>query len=374
MSAKCHDDIIEAILSVIRPRRGVLRLLGRVQDPRLRHSTADDLFFLIPDLHLLTPRRQKAFGKREFNYRELGLLGEILGAMAVLKKQWDKDGTTKLRTFQLGDFFDIWREFPGQVDPSKVGDEVYSQLRDVLYRGVYRGLSCLKASFLVGNHDVRDDDRLPELNFWTKAFNYSRRASDKPFFLAFHGDVFDFIEKFPTFIKSLMVNIVGTLTPLKTYPVGVDMTRINKPLKDLTAAITEPDHTLSALGAPRVTGGEKLPRYLCNIVTNLKSQPLPHKYLGRVHEMIEMARREDLTGSNVRIVAIGHTHQAKMAFYAPETEEPPILLMDIGAWIENCSYPRDEDGQFVTEPSAQIGVIHANDARLYQIYVPSPGD
>jgi len=186
--------------------------------------------------------------------------------------------------------------------------------------------------------------------------------------------VFDFIEKFPTFIKSLMVNIVGALTPLKTYPVGVDMTRINKPLKDLTAAITEPDHTLSALGAPRVTGGEKLPRYLCNIVTNLKSQPLPHKYLGRVHEMIEMARREDLTGSNVRIVAIGHTHQAKMAFYAPETEEPPILLMDVGAWIENCTYPRDEDGQFVTEPSAQIGVIHANDARLYQIYVPSPGD
>jgi len=373
MPPKCHDEVIEAILSVVGPRKGDLRLLGRVQDPRLGHSAADDVFFLIPDLHLLTPERQIAFGKREFNYPDPCLLAEMLNALADLKKKWDADAAVKLRTFQIGDFFDIWREFPSRVDTSKIADEVYSPLRDILYRGIYRGLACLKATFLLGNHDVRNNDRLAELSFWTKAFNYMGRPSEKPFLLILHGDLFDFIEKFPTWLKSLAVNIAGNSTQVNAYPVGVDMTRINKPLEDLADAVTEPEHELSVQGALKVTPGGRLPRLFCDTVTDLNSTPLPHKFLRGVQAVLDTARQENLTGSQVRIVALGHTHQAKMVFYTPEADEPPLLLMDVGAWIENCIYPRDEGGEMVTEPSAQIGVIHANDARLYQISVPPPG-
>ena len=42
--------------------------------------------------------------------------------------------------------------------------------------------------------------------------------------------------------------------------------------------------------------------------------------------------------------------------------------MDVGAWIEQCTYPLDA-GETVTEPSAQLGVIHGNDVRLYQMRV-----
>lgn len=43
-------------------------------------------------------------------------------------------------------------------------------------------------------------------------------------------------------------------------------------------------------------------------------------------------------------------------------------LMDNGAWIEHCTY-RLAEGDEVTEPSAQFGVIHGNDIRVYQIRV-----
>jgi UDP-2,3-diacylglucosamine pyrophosphatase LpxH len=370
MPPKCHDEIIEAILSVVAPRKGDLRLLGRVQDPLLGHAAADDVFFLIPDLHLLTPERQEAFGKREFNYRDPCLLAEILNALAVLKKKWDDSGNVKLRTFQIGDFFDIWREFPRQVDASKIGDGVYSPLRDILYRGIYRGLACLKTTFMLGNHDIRNADRLSELNFWTKAFNYTGRPAEKPFLLTLHGDAFDFIEKFPTWLKALAVNLAGNSTQVNAYPVGVDMTRINKPLKELSGAVTEPEHELSVQGALKITPGGRLPRFLCDEANNLRSTPLPHRFLGKIHDVLGTAREENLTGSDVRIVALGHTHQAKMVLYTPDADEPPFLVMDVGAWIEDCKYIQAENGKMITEPSAQIGVIHANDARLYQISVP----
>jgi hypothetical protein len=44
----------------------------------------------------------------------------------------------------------------------------------------------------------------------------------------------------------------------------------------------------------------------------------------------------------------------------------PLLLIDAGAWIESCSYGLEEGGA-VTEPNAQLAVIHGNDARVYQV-------
>jgi hypothetical protein len=111
---------------------------------------------------------------------------------------------------------------------------MHGALRDVLYRGVVRGMPCLRATMLLGNHDTKHGQALEEIDFRLKAFN--RDANGEPF-----------------------------------------------------------------LHAPQPPG-----RFLC--------------------------------------------------------------LMDNGAWIEHCTY-RLAEGDEVTEPSAQLGVMHGNDVRLYQIRV-----
>ena len=44
----------------------------------------------------------------------------------------------------------------------------------------------------------------------------------------------------------------------------------------------------------------------------------------------------------------------------------PLVLMDCGGWIENCT-ARPAKGPAHVVPSGQIGVQHANEVRLYQI-------
>ncbi len=368
--SKSHDEIAEAILSAVGRRKGDIRLIGRLLDPRLGHSAEDDALVLIGDLHLLSPARQEAFGSRRPSYaEEPSLLAEILAALAKLKKRW-RDGGASLRTFQLGDFFDVWREFPRDVDMSKVGDDVFGPLRDILYRGVQRGRECLKAVFLLGNHDCRGTSRFPETGFWVKAFNHTGPRKAKPFLLALHGDVFDWVEKLPAGLKSLMVNLAGKASPESCYPVGVDNTCLNKPPEEQRDAITEPEHALAAQGAPAVVPGKSLPRSLCQSISDVRAGEPLHKHLPKAHAMIETARRDDSTGSAVRVIAMGHTHHARMVFHDPGTDEPPLLLMDVGAWYEDCRYVLEEGGREVVEHSAQLGVIAGNDARLYQIHIP----
>ncbi len=74
----------------------------------------------------------------------------------------------------------------------------------------------------------------------------------------------------------------------------------------------------------------------------------------------------------MKVVTMGHTHKASLILCRPSGDRP-MLLMDVGAWIENCTYPLAENGAVVTEPSAQLGVIHGNDALIYQIRLTQRG-
>jgi hypothetical protein len=371
-SEERHADIVRAILEVLRPKHGEIRLLSRVRDPGLNNPSSEDVFFFVPDLHLISPARQSDFGTWGFNHAKSGcLLAEILEKILVLKQRWDATGEAKLRTFQIGDLFDIWREFPGRIDPGKIADDTYGDLRDVLYRRLFTGLSCLKSVVLIGNHDTKNGTPLQEIDFRLRAF--SRTASDqaKPFLMMLHGDVFAFVEKFPAFIKAFFVNLAGTATPVNTYWVakwGKYMCQINKPVDELQKAITKPVHKLaSSAGALRVEPDTVLPDRLCQETSSVVS-PM-HPFLGSIHEMIALSRQDDLWASQVRVVALGHTHQANMVFSQPPGEAP-LLVMDVGAWIEKCRYPLDPGGEVVAEPSAQLGVISGNDARIYQVRLP----
>jgi hypothetical protein len=130
-----HDDVLAALLRVLSPRNGELRLLGRLHDPLLGNASDHEVFLLVPDLHLISRAREPSFGAYGFNHGTSDLLAQLLAALAELREAWEDTGAHKLMTVQLGDFFDLWREFGGVARPEQIGDGEWGALRDVLYRG-----------------------------------------------------------------------------------------------------------------------------------------------------------------------------------------------------------------------------------------------
>lgn len=362
-----HDDIVAALLDV--PDLSLeVRLLGRIADPVIGNSSDHEVFLFVPDLHVLTPERQKRFANYAFNHAGTRVLARLLQRLATLRADWDDNGEHKLVTVQLGDFFDLWREFPHGADPGSVPDDAHGDLRDVLYRGVDRHLPCLKATMLLGNHDTKRGTPLPEIPFRLKAFN--RTEHGNPFLFTTHGDAFDLLEILvPDAIEEFIVQFVGSLTPVNKYPVadwGAAAAKTNKPIKDLEDCIMQPRHDLAtASGAVRVQPGDALPARFARIVT--APEDANHGQFEKYHQSITAATARGLDAGSVRVVVVGHSHAAAMILCQPPAGRP-LLMMDVGAWIEQCTYPLDEGGT-VTEPSAQLGVIHGNDARLYQIRV-----
>ena len=368
-----HDEIIAAWLEVLTPLGGEVRLVGRVHDPLISNLSETDVFLLIPDLHLLSPARQKRFGHYGFNHAGKELLQKLLRRMATLTDVWINEDNKKLITIQLGDFFDMWREFPGVANPGGIPDDAHGDLRDILYRGSFRGKQCLKATMIMGNHDTRNGIWLQEIHsFLLKGFNRSR--NDKPFLFVTHGDAFDILETtMPEAIKEFAVTFLGDMTPVKNYPLttwGKLAGKTNKNFSDMEDAVTTPEHSLmKGNGAPGVMPGQQLPDLFCEMIVS--PEDTDDVFFKKVYRCIDIARENNTSGQQVRVVAIGHTHHASMILCRPEGEGRPMVLMNAGAWIENCSYPLAESGTVVTEPSAQLGVIYGNDARIYQIRLPA---
>jgi UDP-2,3-diacylglucosamine pyrophosphatase LpxH len=362
-----HDEIVAAFLSVLAPMQGELRLLSRLADPVIGNDT-DDAFLFVPDLHLITDKRQAHYGSYGFNYRQKGVLEKLLQSLVPLRRKWKAAGTRTLLTVQLGDFFDLWRELKVTESMATIPDDAFAALRDVLYRGVHRGLPCLQAVMLLGNHDTHAGEALTEISpLMLKAFN--RSASGKPFLFMTHGDCFDLLEVLaPDAIEAFAVHILGRLTPTTRYSIG-DWSKaagkVNKPIASLRDSITKPDHALDHL-AVKVTPGADLPTDAVKRVSPGATDRRFDDYYRAL--LVANARATDV--ASVRVIVAGHTHEAGMMLCAPPHQRP-LLLMDCGAWIERCSYTLFETGKEVTEPSAQLGVIHGNDARIYQVRFPA---
>jgi len=363
-----HDEVVSALLSV--PGLSVeIRLLGRVDDPLIGNASANDVFVFVPDLHLVTPQRQAQFAKYGFNHAASRTLARLLQRLADVRAQWKLDGNRNLITVQVGDFFDLWREFVGAANAAAIPDDAHGELRDVLYRGTDRGLPCLDATILLGNHDTKGGVPLDEIQFQMKAFN--RTANGQPFLFTTHGDAFDMLERLaPDAIEEFIVHFAGTLTPVNKYSIGQwgqVAAQTNKPLDQLQDAITKPRHDLdNAAGAVRVQPGTALPALLARVVT--VPDEARHGHFEKYYESIsEAATRGMSSATGVRVVVVGHSHEAAMVLCRPPGARP-LLMMDTGAWIESCTYPLAEGGS-ASEPSAQLGVIHGNDVRLYQIRV-----
>lgn len=368
MPLSAHDQIIDAINRVLQPAGGELRLLARVNDPILGNPSSREAFLLIPDLHILSPARAGAFGRCRFNFDQQGVLASILEGLAELREAWEGDGAHKLVTIQLGDFFDLWRELSSKSQIPQISDDAQGRIRDVLYRGIHRGRPCLRATMLLGNHDTIDNVSLPEIDFRLKAFN--RAANGRPFLFATHGDAFDLLESaLPDWMQQFVVHMIGRLTPSNVHSIamyGELAERTNAPPGAMVDAIVGAEHALSEMtaGAVRVTAGAPLPNRIAEVISDPALSS--HKYFSRFYESVGRARVLGLDGGSVQVVAIGHTHHARIVVCTPPNGGRSMVLLDAGAWIEKCRY-RLDDGTEIIEPNAQLAVIHGNDARIYQV-------
>lgn len=361
-----HDQVVTTMLKVLEPERCEIRLLGRVADERLGNRSDKEVYLFVPDLHLLSAQRLPYFGNYCFNHAKTELLAKLLEALGNLRCDWRDDGGHELVTVQLGDFFDMWREFSRKPRRGDVPIGECARLRDVLYRG---GRPCLDATMLLGNHDTKSGVPLEEIPFQLKA--YDRDAAGQPFLFATHGDVFDLLEKLaPDRIQELVVRFFGRMTPVNSYQLykwKQAGAATNRPLDELKRQIVRDCHRVALpKGAPIVRPGTALPSMMARKVEDPRKETTAAFH--RFHQAIRAAAADDPCASRLRVVVVGHSHHPKMMFY--EHDETPLLLLDAGAWIERCVYPLAEGGE-VEEPNAQLAVLHGNDARIYQVRVPA---
>ncbi len=276
-----HDELVSTLLQV----------LSRVSDPVIGNPSEREWFFLIPDLHLLSPQRRQRF-KYGFNHSESRLLAGLLERISTLRDSWEASRNTKLVTVQLGDFFGLWREFSGSAKLAEIPDDACGDLRDILYRGIDRGGPCLKATMLLGNHDTKRSDPLKEIPFRYKFFN--RPQDGKPFLFGTHGDAFDILETtLPDAIEEFAVYSIGTFVEPNKYPVmewSKKTAGINKLIGELEEAITDPDHNLEPpRGAIQVSSESPLPPFVCQEIRSPGDTANP--YFQKLYRSTSQERR-----------------------------------------------------------------------------------
>ncbi len=361
-----HDEVAGAILRALRKHGGELRLLARLVDPVLGNPSDREVYFFVPDLHLVSLARRRRFASYGFNHEDREVLADVLEELAVLRSDWRDEGGHKLVTFQLGDFLDLWREFPRKIDAAQLDGE-HRRIRDLLYRGRFRGGLDLRATMLLGNHDTKGGRALPEVTFQFRAFNWTEQGG-LPFLFATHGDAYDVVERLvPDPIAELAVYLIDGLTPVNKYDLGTwakAAEKNNKKLSEMNRSIMKPLHELELVeAAPVVVPGEPLPERLLQ-----ETDDIGEVRGGRFTPFYEAFLQASPESANVRLMVTGHSHQASLSLYAPADGSRPMVFLDAGGWIERCAYPLSET-ETADEPCAQLAVVNGNDARIYQLRV-----
>ncbi len=337
-----HDRLL-AILQEL----AQVSLVAALRDERLGFPDPKDLRVFIPDLHLISDHRLATGGFR-FHTNHESLLVALLGALKQLKLTAAADESVWIT--HLGDVLDLWREVP-HIDPqaetaARIANdhaELMNALRD----------PDLNATIFLGNHDY-------ELYHWASYAGCIRRLfipQEQPRVLVLHGDVFDWIEQVPDAVQDFLVYYFAPGAPPTNYALGqmYRFVRQTTPDPNTPAAIqcAAPArlHGLQPVGGAPVPSRFNLQRP-GDAGANTTFLEIAYEAVGRPGGRY---------GPPVSTVIIGHTHHARIA--VREQAGELFTLIDCGAWIENCSV----DGATDPMPSAQIGALCGNEARIYQL-------
>lgn len=339
---------IEAFLAAAIPPQGPergLRLVARYADANLGLPPGRARLF-IPDLHLLSTKAGKEFPKTGFKLKTD--LIRFLKALAAFKNA----NPGELQVFQIGDIFDVWRVSGPGGSKWKV-DDISADHGEVLSLLLFGPPMGCRASILAGNHDY-DLHNLSEWNaprFWFLNDSPAGTADA----LAIHGDCLDFAENFfPDALQEFGVKLAKQASSGQhelDHEDLQDVLALNDTIsrKDVPIGVARAD--LRSGAGP---GGERF-----NLVPWTKTVGKVGKYY---EAALSIAKELQPRGRDIRLVICGHSHDARIVV-GERGDGAPFVLMDCGAWLGECRFETTSPWR----PSAQVGVLVGNDARIYQM-------
>ncbi|HUJ42115.1 MAG TPA: hypothetical protein VLW52_00785 [Opitutaceae bacterium] len=340
-----HHRLLAALQSIAQ-----VSLVAALRDDRLGFPDPKDLRVFIPDLHLISAQRL-ATGGFHFSTNYEPLLVALLGMLKGLKLAAAAD--ERVLVTQLGDILDLWREVPHINPQEEVAAHIANDHAELM--NALRDPD-LNATLFLGNHDY-------ELYHWASYAGCVRKMfipENDPQVLVLHGDVFDWIEQTPDAVQNFLVYYFAPGTQPTNYMLGQMHQFVSRTSPNPESTTSIQCATPARLNGLQPAGGAIPAQF------NLQRAGDPAadvKFLDIAYEAV--GKSGNAYGPPVKTVIIGHTHAARIA--VREQDGGLFTLIDCGAWIENCSV----DGATNPMPSAQIGVLCGNEARIYQL-APRP--
>jgi UDP-2,3-diacylglucosamine pyrophosphatase LpxH len=360
-----HQDFLSALLDAF-PSQVFLaaRYEGDLEltDPTLR--------VFLPDFHWMSARTLDRYsGGYQFTGNEIGQpsLATLLGVLESLA------GAVEI--FQLGDRFDLWRELTR--DDSDVSTAYQRVRNDASVSGLASRLNALKTTYIRGNHDTWLSE-VENVSFGEPPSFPEREAADKRIFIT-HGHRYDNIEMLlPDKLKAELVGICPKIKPT-TKAVGVFTSRNRQgidrfqKLRQKASFPRDLHPTVRPDGARHVSKLSDIDSISQSLVTALDVVTFFHgtgdrddfEHISYLTFGGQIMTFEQNHPSDHRLYVIGHTHHARIL--VDKVGGRPLVTLDCGGWIENCTVVDPKTNTIHTAPSRQVGVQCGNDVRIYQL-------
>jgi len=285
------------------------------------------------------------------------MLTQLCLNLKVMKSQLA--GDEELDLYQLGDLLVLWRQPTKQSDHLSAAAVISNDYPELMGALRHTSLDC---QFLFGNHDLMlygSDDYLA----WNWRYYVQRDPTAKRNALILHGDIFDWLEKLPPAPRAAIVSIFGGYHRTGKWTLESAMSAMRRHVRALHEARSYQDYIQNASPAQLgLLDSELEPtRDRINVQTADSAVSMGLQYLEFASSHCRELNQENPEDLDLRLVVIGHTHHARIA--VRESKDGEFLaLMDCGAWIEWCRMGNGE-----LRPNAQLGVLSANDLRIYQL-------
>jgi UDP-2,3-diacylglucosamine pyrophosphatase LpxH len=328
-----HDSLLLALESV-----ADVKLMASLRDERLMFDRANDLRLFIPDLHLISDKARQRY---RYGTNQIDLLGQVLNVLQQFQTTETARGNS-VTAYQLGDCLDLWREDAKERD----GFDAASVITDANPK-VMRGLEKLKTRFLLGNHDF-ELYRRTNFSTWARRYFLTQGNQSQHRGVVLHGDLFDWVERFPNEFNRWAVYFLSTSKLASDYKVSElsQLVRKENSLRDFSQQIAGE----AAIGDPQPATSTVPDRF--NVTTD-------HKFLKPAHQACHRMNKD--YGQQLRFTVIGHTHQAKISVHDGGKDDF-FALIDSGAWIEDSVLPNRT--RFA---NAQLTALSGNEVRIYQL-------
>jgi UDP-2,3-diacylglucosamine pyrophosphatase LpxH len=363
-----HDAFLDGLLATF-PRQ-VFLAGAHTGDLGLKDSTLRVFF---PDFHWMSATCLERYsGGYQFTGNAIDQ-PTLAAALTVLEQL--KAKKVDLEVFQLGDRFDLWREMT-RADPSVRA--AYDRLRrDASISGLADRLDALGTIYIRGNHDAWLDDVEDAAFTGPRSFE-ERETANHAIFLT-HGHRYDNIEMILNdHLKATLVGLCPKVKP-GINPIG-PFTKRNKQgidrFQKLRAKASFPRElypTVRPDGARLVESAKDVEDLRNTLVAALDVTGFFHgsgdrndfEHISYLTFGGNIMTFEENHHSDHRLYVVGHTHHARIL--VDSIGGRPLVTMDCGGWIENCTVVDPASKAIITAPSRQIGVQCGNDLRIYQL-------